>query len=236
MAPWVWWRQERGRSLTAMVSCLALLHRTHALREQVGEFNHTACGLVISVRHTDRDLFAPDSDSASCEQCQQQRNGRPDEPGGLAMSPESVTPDPLMVRARVLELLDEFHGRIDRGVSIADLLVEQAKFTTPVRKAEGREAFAALMLSLFEKRRQNGRTARHIGTNVNIEDLGSGQFRVRSLIMVLAADSGPGAQGFLNAGDHVDLVEMDSRGTCRFVERTMTPVLQFALTPSTGGP
>ena len=152
------------------------------------------------------------------------------------MSAESVTPDPLMVRARVLELLDEFHGRIDRGVSIADLLVEQAKFTTPVRKAEGREAFAALMLSLFEKRRQNGRTARHIGTNVNIENLGSGQFRVRSLIMVLAADSGPGAQGFLNAGDHVDIVEMDSRGTCRFVERTMTPVLQFALTPSTGGP
>jgi hypothetical protein len=219
-----------------MVSCLALLQRTHALREQVGEFSHTACGLVISVRHADRDLFAADPDSASCEQCQQQRNGRPDRPGGLAMSPNPVTPDPVIVRSRILELLDEFHGRIDRGVSIADLLVSEAKFKTPVRNAEGREAFAALMLALFEKRRQNGRTARHIGTNVNIEDIGSGRFRVRSFIIVLAADSGADAQGFLNTGDHVDIVEMDPGGTCRFVERTMTPVLQFALTPSVGGP
>ena len=219
-----------------MVSCLTLIRQTHALREQVGEFNHTACGLAVSSRHSDRELFAADPDSATCEQCQQQRNGRAQKPGGLAMSPVSVTPDPLVVRSRILELLDEFHGRIDRGVSIADLLVEQAKFKTPVRNAEGREAFAALMLSLFEMRRQKGRTARHVGTNVNIEDLGSGRFRVRSLIMVLAADSGPEAQGFLNAGDHVDIVEIDLHGNCRFVERTMTPVLQFTLTPSLGGP
>jgi hypothetical protein len=152
------------------------------------------------------------------------------------MNPDSQTLDPVTVRVRVLELIDEFHGRIDRGVSIADLLEEHAKFTTPVRNADGREAFAALMLSLFEMRRQKGRTARHIGANVNIEDLGSGQFRVRSLTVVLAADAGPGAQGFLNAGDHVDIVKMDSRGVCRFVERTMTPVLQFALTPGVGGP
>jgi hypothetical protein len=151
------------------------------------------------------------------------------------MSPNSQL-DPVTVRSRILELLDEFHGRIDRGVSIADLLEERARFKTPVRNAEGREAFAALMLSLFEKRRQNGRTARHIGTNVNIEDLGSGQFRVRSLIVVLAADSGPDAQGFLNVGDHNDLVTVDPSGACRFLERTMTPVLQFALTPSVGGP
>jgi hypothetical protein len=152
------------------------------------------------------------------------------------MNPDSHTLDPQTVRSRVVELLDAFHSRIDRGVSIADLLEDQAKFTTPVRNAEGREGFAALMLSLFEKRRQNGRTARHIGANVNIEDLGSGQFRVRSLILVLAVDSGPGAQGFLNVGDHVDIVKMNSDGACRFVERTMTPVLQFALTPGGGGP
>jgi hypothetical protein len=154
----------------------------------------------------------------------------------MTMNRDSLTPDSQTVRSRVLELLDEFHGRIDRGVSIADLLDDQAKFTTPVRNAQGREAFAALMLSLFEKRRQNGRTARHIGANVNIEDMGAGQFRVRSLIFVLAADSGEGAQGFLNVGDHVDIVKIDSSGACRFVERTMTPVLQFSLTPSVGGP
>ena len=66
-----------------MVSCLALLHRTHALREQVGEFNYTACGLVVSSRHTERDLFAADPDSASCEQCQQRRNSPPCKPGGM---------------------------------------------------------------------------------------------------------------------------------------------------------
>jgi hypothetical protein len=149
------------------------------------------------------------------------------------MSLDSRTLDRQTVRNGILELLDEFHGRIDRGVSIADLLEDQAKFTTPVRKAEGREGFAALMLSLFEKRWQNGRTARHIGANVNIEDLGSGQFRVRSLILVFAVDSGPEARGFLNVGDHVDIVKVDSGGAFRFVERTMTPVLQFALTPAT---
>jgi hypothetical protein len=152
------------------------------------------------------------------------------------MNPDAHTFDAQTVRSRVLELLDAFHSRIDRGVSIADLLEDHAKFTTPVRNAEGREGFAALMLSLFEKRRQNGRTARHIGANVNIEDLGSGQFRVRSLILVLAVDSAPGAQGFLNVGDHIDIVKMNSDGACRFVERTMTPVLQFALTPGAGGP
>jgi hypothetical protein len=141
-----------------------------------------------------------------------------------------------MVRSRVLELIDEFHGRIDRGVSIADLLEEQATFTTPVRNASGREAFAKLMLSLFDMRLQKGRTARHIGANVNIEDLGAGQFRVRSLTVVLAADSAPGGQGFLNVGDHVDIVRVDSSGTCRFVERTMTPALQFALNLGVGGP
>ena len=152
------------------------------------------------------------------------------------MSPDPVTPDPVIVRSRILELLDEFHGRIDRGVSIADLLVSEAKFKTPVRNAEGREAFAALMLSLFEMRRQKGRTARHVGANVNIEDLGSGQYRVRSLIIVLAADSGDGAQGFVNVGDHVDIVKIDSHGVCRFVERTMTPTLQFSLAVGAGGP
>jgi hypothetical protein len=70
-----------------MVSCLALLHRTHALRGQTGEFSHTACGLGISIRHTERDLFAVDPESASCEQCQQaleaQRTAGSPEAAGL---------------------------------------------------------------------------------------------------------------------------------------------------------
>ena len=229
-----------------MVSCLALLRRTHALHRRADDFCYTACGLGIPISDSDENLFAIDPESASCEQCQQALEALTVAPAprptaaralrGVAMSPETQILDPLTVRSRVLELLDEFHGRIDRGASIADLLDEQAKFKTPVRNAEGREAFAALMLSLFEMRRQKGRTARHVGANVNIEDLGSGQYRVRSLIIVLAADSGAGAQGFVNVGDHVDIVKIDSHGACRFVERTMTPTLQFSLAVGAGGP
>lgn len=54
-----------------MVSCLALIHRTHAFHGRTGEFSHTACGLGISLRHTEGNLFAVDPESASCEACQQ---------------------------------------------------------------------------------------------------------------------------------------------------------------------
>lgn len=152
------------------------------------------------------------------------------------MSEESSTLDPVTARTRIVALIDEFYGRIDRGLSIADLLEEEAKFITPARQADGREAFAALMLSLYEKRRQNGRTARHISCSVNVESLGSGKFRVRSQTMVFALDSGPDAQGSLNIGDHDDIVRVDTHGVCRFVERAMTPALAFSLAPSLGGP
>jgi hypothetical protein len=71
MAPWIWRRPQQGkRAVVDMVSCLVLLHRTHALRGQTGELRHTACGLGISIRYAEGVLFAVDSESASCEQCQ----------------------------------------------------------------------------------------------------------------------------------------------------------------------
>src|SRR5882757_3523710 len=100
------------------------------------------------------------------------------------MSSPSTVPDPQIVRARVTELLDEFYGRIDRGESVADLLDEQAQFVTPRRSAQGREAFATLMLSLAQSRRENGRVARHFSVNANIEKLADGQFKVRSTTIV----------------------------------------------------
>jgi hypothetical protein len=88
MAPWIWRRPQQGkRALTAMVSCLALLHRTHAPWGQAGGLRHTACGLGISIRDVDVDLFAVDPESASCEQCQlalvAHRAARPSEAPGL---------------------------------------------------------------------------------------------------------------------------------------------------------
>jgi len=147
------------------------------------------------------------------------------------MSPPPIISDPLTVRLRVTELLDEFYGRGDRGESIADLLVEEAEFVTPFRNARGREAVATLLSSLAQSRREAGGVSRHFGANVNIEDLGAGQFRVRSLMIFLSRESGSGSKGSMNVGDHDDIVAFDAGGTCRFVKRTMTPTSQFLLSP-----
>lgn len=148
------------------------------------------------------------------------------------MSSQPFVPDPLTVRLRITALLDDFFGRVDRAESVADLLEEQAQFVTPRRNAQGREAFAALLLSLAQMRREQGRVARHFSTNVTVQDLGTGQFRVRSLAIVVSLDSGSGAKkGSMNLGDHDDIVAFDAGGVCRFVKRTMKPVSEFALNP-----
>jgi predicted ester cyclase len=59
-----------------MVSCLAVLHHTHARLGPMGEFGRTQCGLVIPSRHQERDLFAVDPDMASCEDCQRALEAR----------------------------------------------------------------------------------------------------------------------------------------------------------------
>jgi len=150
--------------------------------------------------------------------------------GGI-MNQNLAAPDALTARLRITELVDNFFGRVDRGESVADLLEEEAQFVTPRRTTQGREAFAALLLSLAQERRDKGRVARHFSVNVNVQDLGSGQFRVRSLAIVISLDSGPGAKGSMNLGDHDDIVTFDSSGTCRFVKRTVTPASQFLLSP-----
>jgi len=134
------------------------------------------------------------------------------------------------IRGRVTELIDEFFGCVDRGESVADLMEEQSVFKTPQRYAEGRQGIADLLVSLFHERRAKGREARHIGGNVGIVPLGDGRYRVRSLVIVIALDKGGAApKGVLNMGDHDDVVSFDAEGRCRFVQRTMTPVLQLEL-------
>ncbi|MDB5873224.1 MAG: hypothetical protein JWQ07_2666 [Ramlibacter sp.] len=144
------------------------------------------------------------------------------------MDSNTSSPDPA-VRVRITELIDDFFGRVDRGESVADLLEEQAVFHTPQRHAEGRQGVADLLVSLFHMRHEKKREARHFGSNVNIESLGGGQYRVRSLAIVIALDKGDAPKGVLNMGDHDDIVAFDGSGSCRFVKRTMMPVLQLEL-------
>ena len=142
---------------------------------------------------------------------------------------EKSSPLPAEIRVRVTELIDEFFGRVDRGESVADLMEEQSVFKTPQRYAEGRQGIADLLVSLFHQRREKGREARHIGGNVGIVPLGDGRYRVRSLVIVIALDKGGPPKGVLNMGDHDDIVSFDAEGRCRFVQRTMNPVLQLEL-------
>ncbi|MBI2771922.1 MAG: hypothetical protein HYX47_20045 [Burkholderiales bacterium] len=133
------------------------------------------------------------------------------------------------IRVRITELIDDFFSRVDRGESVADLLEEQAVFKTPQRYAEGRQGVTELLLSLAEMRREKKREARHFGGNVSIDSLGNNQYRVRSLAIVIALDKGDTPKGVLNMGDHDDVVSFDEQGRCRFVRRTMMPVMQLEL-------
>jgi hypothetical protein len=74
-----------------------------------------------------------------------------------------------------------------------------------------------------------GRTSRHLSSNVTIDKLGGGQYRVRSLAIVLSLNTQPESAGELLAGDHDDIVAFDADGTCRFVKRSMSPVLKLGL-------
>ena len=130
-------------------------------------------------------------------------------------------------RVRVTELLDEFYGRVDRAEPVRELLTEEAEF----RGQQGREAVTELLLSLARKRRDTGRTARHLISNVTVEDQGGGKLRVRSLILLMSIDTQPEAVGELVVGDHDDEVVVDADGTCRLGRLTMSPALKFGLTP-----
>lgn len=142
----------------------------------------------------------------------------------------STAIDQLAARVRITQLLDQFSSRVDRGVSVADLLEEQSRFVAPVWTAEGRDEIAAKLLSLAKSRNEKGLEARHISATVTAEDLGSGRFRVRSVMLVLMLERETGANGVMNVGNHDDIVAIDADGVCRFVERTMKPALKFSLT------
>jgi hypothetical protein len=139
------------------------------------------------------------------------------------MTQSTTAPDLLTVRVSVSRLLDEFFTRLDRAESVADLLTADAEF----RDAKGRDAVAELFLSLARKREDVGRTSRHLSTNVTIEELGGGRYRVRSLVVVLSLDTQPEPQGDLLAADHEDIVVFDADGACRFGKRVGKPVLKL---------
>jgi hypothetical protein len=139
---------------------------------------------------------------------------------------ETTTLDPVTVRVRITELLDEFFARLDRAEAVTDLLAADAEF----RDAKGRDAVAEQFLSLARKREELGRTSRHFSSNVTIQELGDGRYLVRSLVVVLSLDTQPESQGDVLAADHEDIVVFDEDGACRFGKRVGKPVMKLGLT------
>ena len=136
-----------------------------------------------------------------------------------------ATTDSLIVRAHAAELIDEFFSRVDRAEPVRDLLTEDAEF----RGVQGREAVTELLLSLAAKREATGRTTRHVASNLSVEALADGQYRVRSQVLVISQNTQPERDGELTAGDHDDIVQLGPDGVFRFRKRTMTPAFTLKL-------
>jgi len=141
------------------------------------------------------------------------------------MSQSQTALDAGTVYQRVTQLLNEFFAHLDRAEPVGHLLTEEAEF----RGVTGRDAVVELLLSLSRKRDETGRTSRHFSSNISIDELGEGRYRVRSLVVVLSRNTQPVEAGELLAGDHDDVVEFDDEGTVRFVSRAMTPAFKLDL-------
>jgi hypothetical protein len=147
------------------------------------------------------------------------------------MSTDVALSADLVARARITQLLDEFSGRVDRGESVADLMEENSRFVTHMWQAEGRDKVTEKLLSLADDRKEKGREARHVTATVTIENLGSGKFRVRSLMIVMMLDTKVCTGSTMNIGAHNDIVSISDGGICRFVERTVAPAMKFSMSP-----
>ena len=66
---------------------------------------------------------------------------------------------------------------------------------------------------------------------MTIQDIGSGKFRVRSLMIVLMLDTNVKTDSSMNVGAHDDVVSIGEDGVCRFVERTVKPAMKFSMSP-----
>ena len=74
-----------------MVSCLGLIHDSHALAGRQGHFSHTACGLSIGDSYVTPGLFAADGATISCERCRRAMHAhRPEADTTLLADPKSV--------------------------------------------------------------------------------------------------------------------------------------------------
>jgi hypothetical protein len=143
-------------------------------------------------------------------------------------------PDLAEARERIIALLAEFTFHVDRGEPIGHLFQEKAVYYTPRGETRGRDAIATLFSLMSASRTATGHITRHSTSDVHVRRLSSMRFEVHSLLTGFALETPTSKSGSLFVGDHVDIVEVESRGDYRFVQRTLEPKLQFSLPNNNG--
>jgi hypothetical protein len=134
-------------------------------------------------------------------------------------------------RSEILALLAEFTYRIDTGMSVEPLFDESAVFTTPRGVSQGAAAIAKLFAAIHAARTAEGHISRHGNMNVRIVATDENRYEVRHLMLAMALPQPNASLGALLVGDQVDVVVRDGSGTYRFLKRTLSPMLEFSLTP-----
>src|ERR1700733_8877186 len=142
-------------------------------------------------------------------------------------SPSSLS----TLRMAISTLLTEFTSRIDCGEPIGELFEENALLHTPRGETRGRAAIADLFAAAFDTRRRSGHVSRHSTLDVCVRAMGGNRFEVRSLLLAFAVTGPQNGAGSLMVGDQLDTVELGGDGAYRFVERKLSPALEFSLVP-----
>ena len=149
-----------------------------------------------------------------------------------------IRPDEIMtktqlveVRSEILALLAEFTYRVDTGISVEELFDESAVFATPRGPTQGPAAIAKLFASIHAARKAEGHISRHGNLNVRIVTIDENRFEVRHLMIAMALPQPHASLGALLVGDQTDVVVRNTSGIYRFLKRTLTPMVEFSLTP-----
>jgi hypothetical protein len=145
---------------------------------------------------------------------------------------ESMTKAQLAeARGEILALLAEFTYRVDAGISVEELFDQSAVFATPRGPTQGPAAIAKLFASIHAARKAEGHISRHGNMNVRIVAIDENHFEVRHLMLAMALPQPHASLGALLVGDQTDVVVRDTSAIYRFLKRTLTPMLEFSLTP-----
>ncbi|HEY2402869.1 MAG TPA: hypothetical protein VGI23_21130 [Steroidobacteraceae bacterium] len=147
------------------------------------------------------------------------------------MASPSLPPESRDLRTALSALLTELTHRIDCGEPVGELFQEGALLRTPRGDTRGRGPIAELFATSFASRRRSGHISRHSSLDMHVRAIANNRFEVRSLLLAFAMNPADPAGGTLLIGDQIDVVELESDGAYRFVERQLVPALEFSLTP-----